>query len=86
MDKNWQDDAWDDYLYWFQTNNKSAIKRIHTLLKDIERHPFEGTGKPEPLKENWAGYWSRRIDDDNRIIYRVAGNQLDIIRCRGHYK
>jgi len=85
MDKNWQDDAWSDYLYWFQINDKATIKRIHALLKDIERHPFEGLGKPEPLKGSWAGYWSRHIDDKNRIIYRVVGNRVDIVRCRGHY-
>ena len=64
----WEDRAWDDYLYW-QTQDKKTLKRINALIKDIKRNPFEGIGKPEPLKGNLSGWWSRRIDDTNRIVY-----------------
>jgi toxin YoeB len=85
MEKNWHNAAWDDYLFWYRSHDKNAIKRIHTLLKDIERHPFEGIGKPEPLKHGLAGCWSRRIDDENRIVYEIIENRIEILRCRGHY-
>jgi len=62
MEKNWHDAAWDDYIFWHKTHNKNVVNRIHTLLGDIERHPFEGIGKPEPLKHDLAGCWSRRIE------------------------
>lgn len=85
MHKNWFDEAWDDYLYW-QTQDKKALKRINTILKDIERHPFEGIGKPEPLRANFGGLWSRRIDEKNRMVYLVRDGSLHIFSCRGHYE
>lgn len=84
MKKVWFDEAWDDYLYW-QTQDKKTLKRINILLKDIEREHFEGIGKPEPLKGELSGFWSRRIDDANRFVYRISGNVLEILSCRGHY-
>lgn len=80
----WEDRAWDDYLYW-QTQDKKTLKRINALIKDIQRNPFEGIGKPEPLKGNLSGWWSRRIDDTNRIVYYQQENMLFIVACRGHY-
>jgi toxin YoeB len=80
----WEDRAWNDYLYW-QTQDKKTLKRINGLIKDIQRNTFEGVGKPEPLKENLAGYWSRRIDDANRIVYREKAGIIYIVSCRGHY-
>ena len=84
MKKIWFDEAWDDYLYW-QTQDKRTIKRINALLKDIEREPFSGIGKPEPLKGEFSGFWSRRIDDVNRIIYRINDGVLEIVSCKSHY-
>lgn len=84
MNKVWTDDAWDDYLWW-QKNDRKTLKRINALVKDIERNPFEGIGKPEPLRHNYAGMWSRRIDISNRIIYEVRGNDLRIYSVRDHY-
>ena len=82
-EKIWSDDAWRDYLYW-QTQDKKTLKKINILLTDTMRNPFEGIGKPEPLKHR-QGYWSRRIDDKNRIVYRVEGDSLVIAAVRGHY-
>ena len=76
--------AWEDYLFW-QSTDKAQVKRINTLIKDITRHPFEGIGLPEPLKHDWAGYWSRRIDQEHRLLYRVTDNHLLIVQCRFHY-
>jgi len=84
MQKAWTDDAWTDYLYW-QTQDKKTLKRIHDLLKDIDRQPFCGIGKPEPLKGDKQGYWSRRIDEANRIIYKIETDQVVIVQCGGHY-
>ncbi|MDY6306200.1 MAG: Txe/YoeB family addiction module toxin [Oribacterium sp.] len=83
MKKIWSDEAWDDYLYW-QTQDKKTLKRINKLIKDIERGSFDGIGKPEPLK--YRSGWSRRIDDDNRLVYDIHGDQLEIVSCRGHYE
>ena len=80
----WDDDAWDDYLYW-QTQDKKTLKRINALVKDIERTPYEGIGKPEPLKGNLSGWWSRRIDEKNRIVYRQNDGTIQIAECRTHY-
>ena len=80
----WTDDAWDDYLYW-QGQDKKTLKRINKLITDTKRSPFEGIGKPEPLKENLAGFWSRRIDYTNRLVYVVNDAHLTIISCRYHY-
>lgn len=84
MRKLWHDAAWEEYLYW-QATDKKMVKRIHQLVKDIERSHFEGLGKPEPLKGSLSGWWSRRIDDTHRIVYRVSENVLEIIQCKGHY-
>jgi len=80
----WTDDAWDDYLYW-QGQDKKTLKRINKLLTDAKRSPFEGIGKPEALKENLAGFWSRRIDDTNRLVYASNDTHLTILSCRYHY-
>lgn len=81
----WEDRAWEDYLYW-QTQDKKTLKRINMLINDIKRTPFEGIGKPEPLRGNLAGYWSRRIDETNRIVYFEQGHIIYVISCRGHYE
>ena len=80
----WTDEAWDSYVYW-QTQDKKTLKRINKLIKATKINPFEGIGKPEPLKENLSGFWSRRIDDTNRLVYAVDDNYLTIISCRYHY-
>lgn len=80
----WTAEAWDDYVYW-QGQDKKTLKRINQLVKDMQRTPFEGIGKPEPLKENLTGLWSRRIDETNRLVYEIAGTQLNIVSCRYHY-
>ncbi len=83
----WHDTAWGDYLYW-QTQDKKPLKRINQLIKDIERNGNEGVGKPEPLKDNLSGFWSRRIDERHRLVYRIdeeSGN-IQIAQCRGHYR
>jgi toxin YoeB len=81
---SWTDDAWNDYLYW-QTQDKKTLKRINKLINDVKRSPFEGIGKPESLKENLSGFWSRRIDDTNRLVYAVDDPAITIISCRYHY-
>ena len=81
----WTNQAWSDYLYW-QGQDKKTLKRINKLITNTQRSPFEGIGKPEPLKENLSGFWSRRIDDTHRLIYAVDGTQLTIISCRYHYE
>ncbi|MFN0146897.1 MAG: Txe/YoeB family addiction module toxin [Dehalococcoidia bacterium] len=78
------DEAWDDYLYWFNTNPKVA-RKIHALLKDALRHPGEGLGKPELLSQNLSGHWSRRIDHENRLVYRVLEDELLVVSARFHY-
>ena len=77
-------DAWDDYLYW-QSQDKKTLKRINQLLRDVSREPFTGIGKPEPLRENLTGYWSRRIDDTNRLVYAVEEQAIIVVACRYHY-
>ncbi len=81
---SWADNAWDDYLYWQQVDKK-ILKRINLLIKDIKRQAFEGIGDPEPLKHNWTGYWSRRINREHRLVYKVTGENLTIAQCRYHY-
>ena len=78
------DESWNDYLYW-QNEDKRTLKRINLLIKDIQRDPFVGVGKPEPLKGNLSGFWSRRIDETNRLVYDVAADNINIISCRYHY-
>ena len=76
--------AWDDYLHWQQTD-KAILKKINNLIRDISRDPFDGIGKPEQLKENLSGFWSRRITDEHRIVYMMDGDDIIIAQCRGHY-
>ncbi len=76
--------AWAEYLYW-QSQDKKSLKRINQLLKDVERSPFEGIGKPEALVGNLSGFWSRQIDDKNRLVYRINGEFIEILSCREHY-
>ena len=80
----WEDRAWDDYIYW-QGQDRKTLKRINNIINDIKRNPFYGIGKPEPLKGNLSGYWSRRIDEVNRIVYYEDDNIIYIIACKGHY-
>ena len=80
----WEDRAWDEYLYW-QTQDRKTLKRINALLKDMQRSPLEGIGKPEPLRENLSGLWSRRIDEANRIVYYEQEGTIYILSCKGHY-
>lgn len=84
MKKIWFDEAWEDYIYW-QQQDKKTLKRINALLKEIERENFKGIGKPEPLKGELSGFWSRRIDDTNRIVYRIVEGRPEILSCKGHY-
>ena len=77
-------EAWEDYVYW-QTQDRKTLKRINLLIQDILRTPFEGVGKPEPLRENRSRWWSRRIDQTHRIVYRCEENQIVIAQCRTHY-
>ena len=77
--------AWEEYCFW-QKQDKKTLKRINLLLMDIQRNKFEGIGKPEPLKENLRGFWSRRIDDANRLVYKISNEQIEIIQCKGHYE
>ena len=81
----WTERGWNDYLYW-QNQDKKTLKRINKLINDAMRAPFEGLGKPEPLRENLSGFWSRRIDESNRLVYAVDDNQITIIACRYHYQ
>ncbi len=81
----WEDRAWEDYLYW-QMQDRKTLKRINALIGDIKRGPFEGIGKPEPLKGKLSGYWSRRIDEANRIVYFEQNGILYVVSCRGHYE
>jgi toxin YoeB len=76
--------AWEDYQYW-QSIDKSMVKKINTLIKDIERNGFEGIGQPEPLKHNLSGWWSRRINLEHRLVYRIENQQIEILQCRLHY-
>jgi toxin YoeB len=84
MKLTFSETAWKDYLYW-QTQDKKTLKRINQLLQDIERNGYDGIGKPEPLRGNLSGFYSRRIDDSNRIVYQIAGDVVEIIQCRRHY-
>ena len=78
------EDAWQDYIYWLKTD-KAVLKRINELIKDCMRQPFYGVGKPEPLKFNMSGCWSRRITSEHRLVYRVENESLILIQCRYHY-
>ncbi len=85
MNKVWQDDAWADYLYW-QKRDRKKLQRINQLLKDIDRNGNEGIGKPEPLRHEFQGFWSRRIDESNRLVYRIENGQIEIAQCGSHYR
>lgn len=85
MRKIWYDLAWEDYLYW-ESQDRKTLKRINQLIRDVERDPFHGIGKPEPLKGDLSGFWSRRIDDSNRLVYRIRDEVIEILSCKGHYK
>ena len=84
MKKLWTDRAWDEYLSW-QEQDKKTLRKLNKLIKDIERSPYEGIGKPEPLKHLLSGWWSRQIDESNRIVYRIKDGNLEITQCKGHY-
>jgi toxin YoeB len=79
-----RDRAWADYLYW-QAHDKRTLRRINTLIRAIERAPFEGIGKPEPLEHHLAGLWSRRIDEEHRLVYTILDGDLIVVQCRYHY-
>jgi toxin YoeB len=84
MQKLWTDRAWEDYLYW-QTQDKKTLRRVNQLIQDMERNRYDGIGKPEALRGDLSGWWSRKIDDANRIVYRIVNGMLEISQCRGHY-
>lgn len=84
MKKLWDDNAWEEYLYW-QTQDKRTLKKINRLLVEIDRNGYNCIGKPEALKGNLTGYWSVRIDDKNRIVFRINNNNLEILQCGSHY-
>jgi toxin YoeB len=80
----WEKTAWEDYQFWIE-NDKKVFRKINDLIKDCQRTPFEGTGKPEPLRQNLSGFWSRRITGEHRLVYRFENDVLTIIQCRFHY-
>lgn len=84
MYKRFTENAWQDYTYW-QTEDRKTLKRINKLLEDIERNGHDGIGKPEPLAGPLSGFWSRRINEKDRLIYRISGENIDILACRYHY-
>ena len=81
----WEESAWEDYLGW-QNLDRKTLKRINQLIRDIQRNPYEGIGKPEPLSGNLRGWWSRRIDEKNRVVYRPSGDGIIILSVKGHYE
>lgn len=81
----WDERAWEEYCLW-QTQDKKTLKKINSIIKDIGRNPYIGIGKPEPLKNNLSSWWSRRIDEKNRIVYKVDGDSIIIAACKGHYE
>ena len=85
MIKAWTDEAWEDYTYW-QAQDKKTLKRINALLKDVERNGYDGIGKPERLTGDLSAYWSRRIDEQNRIVYRIDSDTIKIVQCGSHYR
>ncbi len=85
MTKSWTDDAWEDYEYWMG-QDKKTLKQIHKLIKDIDRNGYTGIGHPEPLTGDLSGYWSRHIDEKNRIVYKIENDIVKIIQCGSHYR
>lgn len=84
MKVKFHEGAWEEYLYW-QKTDKAILKRVNQLIRDIQRSPFEGIGKPEPLRHELAGLWSRRINEEHRLVYSVEGDELTIVQCQYHY-
>ena len=85
MKKQWDENAWEDYLYWLD-QDKKTLRRINRLITDIERNGYDGIGSPEPLIGDYSGYWSRRrIDEKNRLVYRISEDTIEIVQCRTHY-
>lgn len=87
MLKTFTETGWEDYCSW-QINDRKTLKKVNALILDIERHPFDGLGKPEPLKHDYSGYWSRRIDEKNRLVYKISGENnetLIVLQCKEHY-
>ena len=84
MRKDFCDDSWIEYLYWIK-EDKNILKRINQILDDIDRNPYSGIGKPKQLRGRFAGWWSRRIDDKHRLIYRIVDDSIEICSCKGHY-
>jgi len=84
MKKIFSDRAWEDYLYW-QKNDKRMLKKVNELIKDIDRSPYDGIGKPEPLKHSLSGFWSRRINEEHRLVYRISEDEMHIAQIRYHY-
>lgn len=82
---SFSEEGWEDYLFW-QSQDKKTLKRINQLLQDIARNGYDGIGKPEPLRENLSGFWSRRIDAKNRLVYRISEDIIEIVSCRSHYE
>ena len=85
MHKIWHDEAWTDYHYW-QTQDKKTLKKINNLIKDIERNGYQCTGRPEALTGNLAGFWSVKINEKNRIVFRIVDDKLEIVQCGSHYR
>ena len=85
MVKIWHDAAWEDYLYW-QTQDRKTLRRINSLIQDIERNGTRGIGKPEPLRNDLSGFWSVRIDDHNRIVFGITNDGLELLQCGSHYR
>lgn len=83
-DLKFTSEGWEDYQYWFDQDNKT-LKKVNKLINDTRRNPFSGIGKPEPLKENYTGLWSRRIDEKNRLVYAITDKEIRIVGCRFHY-
>ena len=84
MNVYWADAAWEDYLWW-RRKDQQLFKRVNRFIPDIHKDPFRGIGKPEPLKHEWSGYWSRRINEEHRLVYKVTQGQIFIAACRYHY-
>ena len=85
MKKFWHEIAWEDYMYW-QTQDRKTLKKINRLLEDISRNGYDCTGKPEPLKGEFSGFWSVRIDEKNRIVFRIEDNVVELLQCGSHYR
>ncbi len=84
MNLTWTEDAWNDYCHW-QSEDRKTLKKINDLIRDVNRNGYEGIGKPEPLKGDLSGWWSRRIDEANRLVYRISDGKIEVLQCKGHY-